>query len=74
MTQRFIPGVESIQETIDGRKIKNTFNIEENKLVEFQVENNRKITIKREFYEKKMFSEAIFRNIKNKHWNVHEDA
>lgn len=74
VTQRFVPGVESIQETIDGRKIKNTFEIEDNKLIEHQVEENRKITITREFFEDKMLGEAIFKeNLKNKTWSVRDD-
>lgn len=70
VTQRFIPGVETVQETIDGRKVKNIFEIRDNKLIEYQVEESRKITITREHYEDKMISESHFKGIKNKHWSV----
>lgn len=73
MTQRFIPGVEIIQDTIDGRKIKNTFKIEDNKLIEYQVEENRQIIIIREYFDDQMLGEAIFRDKKNKTWSVRVD-
>lgn len=47
--QRFVPGQEIEQETIDGRKVKNIFTIEGNTLTERQIEPNREVIITREF-------------------------
>lgn len=67
--QTFIPGVEIEQTTIDGRKVKNIFTIEGNKLIEKQIEPNREVTIIREFFDNEMLGESIVGNVKNKHWS-----
>jgi len=49
--QKFIPGVEIEQTTPDGRKIKNIFTVEGNRLTEKQIEKNREVTLIRDFFE-----------------------
>ncbi|KAL7045080.1 hypothetical protein ACKWTF_002149 [Chironomus riparius] len=55
--QKFCPGRSMDVTTMDGRKIKNIFTIEENKLIEMQIESNRTIMIIREFFKTEMLSE-----------------
>lgn len=58
---------------MDGRVIKNTFEIQDNKLIEHQIDEKRKITIIREFQEDKMFGESIFKGGSSKHLSVAEN-
>lgn len=46
---------------MDGRKVKNTFTIEGNKLIEKQIEPDREVTLIKEFQEKKMLGTAILK-------------
>lgn len=65
--QKFIPGEERDHETTDGRKIKNIFQIEGNKLIEKQIEPNREVIIVREFSEKVLEGTAtVNENVKCK--------
>lgn len=68
--QKFIPGEETEQTTIDGRKIKNTFTIEGNKITERQIEPKRQVTIIREFYDSEMIGTSIVGNVINKNWST----
>lgn len=63
--QKFVPGQETENTTIDGRKVKNMFTIDGNKLTEKQVEPNREVTIIREFYEKEMLGKSIVGSVTN---------
>jgi len=56
--QKFVPGVEREAMSPDGRKIKNLFTIEGNKLIEKQIEANREATIIREFTPTGLIGEA----------------
>jgi hypothetical protein len=57
--QKFVPDQETENSTIDGRKIKNFFTVEGNKLIEKQIEPNREVIIIREYYEKEMLGQSI---------------
>lgn len=57
--QKFILGQEAENTSVDGRKIKNLFTIEGNKLIEKQFEPKREVTIIKMFYEKTMLSQNI---------------
>lgn len=70
VTQKFIPGEEITQTTMDGRTVKNIFEIEGNILIEHQIEDTRIIKLTREFGENKMSGESEFRGLKSKHWSV----
>lgn len=49
-TQKFKPGIEVHQKTVDGRKVINVFTVEEDKLIERQIgDKNSLVTIVREF-------------------------
>lgn len=63
--QKFIPGQETENMTIDGRKVKNIFTIEGNKLIEKQVEPKREVTLIREFFEKQMLGQSIVGKVTN---------
>jgi Zn/Cd-binding protein ZinT len=52
--QKIKIGEEIVQNTMDGRKIKNTFKIDGNQLIEQQTEDNRKVTIVRKFFDSEM--------------------
>ena len=67
--QKFIPGKEVEQTTVDGRKVKNTFTIEGNKLIEKQVEPNREVKIVREFFDKEMLGTNTVGKIINQNWS-----
>lgn len=71
-TQKFIPGEESFQNTMDGRTVRNIFEIESNALIEYQIETNRSIKIIRKFYEHEVKGEAEFKGVKSKHWCLYE--
>jgi hypothetical protein len=57
--QKFVPGEEIEQTTIDGRRVKNIFTIEGNKITERQIEPTREVIIIREFAEKEMSGQSI---------------
>jgi general stress protein 26 len=63
--QKFVPDQEIEQKTADGRFVKNTFSIEENKLIEKQVEPNRQVTIVFEYKDNVMEGTATVKNDKN---------
>lgn len=71
--QKFVPGQEITQTTIDGRKIKNIFTIEGNTLIERQIEPNRETIIIRKFFETEMLAKFIVGDVTNRHWNKLED-
>lgn len=71
-TQKFIPGKEIEQNTLDGRAITNSFEIENNKLIEYQVDDKRSIKIVREYFEDEMTGQSEFRDMKSKFWLVVE--
>lgn len=73
VVQKFTPGEEIIQNTMDGRTVKNIFEIEGNILIEHQIEDKRIVKITREFYDNEMTGETEFRGIKSKHWSVLEN-
>lgn len=68
--QKFVPGQEVMQTAIDGRKIRNIFTIEDNKLTEQQIEPNREVIIVREFFDTEMLGEVTVGNVVNKHWST----
>lgn len=61
--QKFVPGQQCNASTIDGRKIQNIFSIEGAKLIEQQIEPQRKVTIIREFSEEEIIGEMIVGDI-----------
>lgn len=63
-------GQEIEQTTIDGRKIKNIFTIEGNKLIELQIEPKREVTLIREFFDKEMLGQSIVGNFTSRHWSI----
>ena len=65
--QRFVIGQETENITIDGRKIKNIFTLDGNKLIEKQMEPNREVTLIREFNAKQMLGTSIVGKIVSKH-------
>lgn len=71
--QKFVPGKEIEQTTIDGRKIKNLFTIEGNKLTERQTEPQREVIIIREFYDSEMVGTSIVGDVINKNWSTATD-
>ncbi|CRL02382.1 CLUMA_CG015416, isoform A [Clunio marinus] len=76
--QRFVPGEEIEQTTVDGRKVKNIFTIEGNKLIEHQFEPNRQVSIIREFTDKEMAGKTTvgnsFGEVTNKHWSKAQES
>lgn len=67
--QKFIPGKEIEQKTIDGRSVKNIFTIEGNKLIERQIEPNREVIITREFSDTQMIGVSTVGDVVNKSWS-----
>lgn len=57
--QKFIPDEEIEQKTVDGRKVKNIFTIQGNKLIEKQIEPNREVVIVREFWKHEMIGKNV---------------
>jgi hypothetical protein len=57
--QKFVLNQETENVTIDGRKVKNLFTLEGNKLIERQIEPNREVTLIREFTENQMLGKSI---------------
>lgn len=72
VVQKIIIGEEIIQNTMDGRTVKNIFEINGNILIEFQIEEKRKIIITRKYFENEMTGETEFRGMKSKHWSIPE--
>lgn len=66
-------GQEIEQTTIDGRKVKNIFTIEGNKLIEKQIEPNREVIQIREYFENEVLGTTIIGNITTKHKSVFEE-
>lgn len=65
--QRFVLGQETENITLDGRKIRNIFTLEGNKLIEKQMEPNREVTLIREFNAKQMLGTSIVGKVVSKH-------
>lgn len=63
---KFVPGQETDRTTMDGRKVKNTFTIEGNKLIERQVESNREVTSIKVFSDNELVIENIVGDVKSK--------
>lgn len=66
--QKFVPGRESNVFTIDGRKIKNIFIIEGNKLTERQIEPDREVTVVREFVDKEIIGQIMVGDVICNYW------
>lgn len=67
--QKFVPGEETEHTTVDGRRVRNIFIIEGNKITERQIEPTREVTIIREFSEKEMIGRSIVGNVVNQNWS-----
>lgn len=67
--QKFVLGQEIEQSTIDGRRVRNIFTLEENKLVERQIEPKREVIVIREFTENEMLGKGIVGEVINLHWS-----
>lgn len=63
--QKFVPGKEIKNKSIDGREVTSIFTFDKNKIIERQVEPKRVVIIVREFYEDKMLGESIVGNVTN---------
>lgn len=61
-TQKFIPGMEIIQKTVDGRLVRNVFHVKGNKLIENQY-GDKNVTIRREFFENELVSTSTCGNV-----------
>lgn len=69
--QKFTLGEETELTTVDGRKVKNIFTIDGNKLTERQTEENREVVIVREFNESEMIGTSIIDGkLVNKNWST----
>lgn len=66
--QKFVLGQESDACTIDGRKIRNVFIIDGNKLIEEQIEPDRKVIITREFTDDEILGEIVVGDVVCKYW------
>lgn len=64
-TQKFQPDVEIIQKSVDGRIVKNVFNINGNKLIEKQIDD-KTVTIYREFFDDELVSTSVCDDIVSK--------
>jgi hypothetical protein len=64
-TQKFQPGVEVQQKTVDGRRVINIFTVEGDKLVERQIgdDKNSVVTIIREFRGNELISTTYCGNV-----------
>ncbi|KAG5676187.1 hypothetical protein PVAND_006036 [Polypedilum vanderplanki] len=71
-SQIFSPGQVKEIQYIDGRRFKNIFEFDENRLIEKQVEKNREVTIIREFHENEMLGTIIVGDIKTKQKSIFE--
>jgi len=67
--QNFVLGQETENTTVDGRKIRNVFTLDDNKLIERQIESKREVTLIREFTEKEMLGTSIVGAVKSSHWS-----
>lgn len=65
-SQKFVPGREIEQWTVDGRKVKNIFVFEGNKLIERQIEPSREALVIRHFNDKEMWAQATVGSVTNK--------
>lgn len=54
-TQKFAPGIEIAQKSVDGRRMRNVFTIKGSKLIEQQF-GDKNVTIIREFFENELIS------------------
>ncbi len=61
--QKFVPGEEFDEVTLDGRKIRNLFVFDGMTLIEKQNEENRKVTITRQFGEDEIIVELVTGNV-----------
>ncbi|KAG5676188.1 hypothetical protein PVAND_006037 [Polypedilum vanderplanki] len=72
-SQIFSPGQVKEIQYIDGRRFKNIFEFDENRLIEKQIEKNREVTIIREFHENEMLGTIIVGDIKTKQKSIYEN-
>lgn len=69
--QKFILGEEIEQNTIDGRRVKNVFTLENgNRLIEKQIEKNREVTLIREFTGNEMLGKSVVGDVTSNHWSI----
>lgn len=68
--QKFIFGEEIEQNTIDGRRVKNVFTLDGNKLIEKQIEKNREVTLIREFTGNEMLGKSVVGDVTSNHWSI----
>lgn len=61
-----MPDQETERTTLDGRKVKNTFTIEGNKLIERQIEPNREVLSIKVFSDNELVIENIVGDIKTR--------
>jgi hypothetical protein len=65
--QKFVLDQMTENDTIDGRKVKNIFTLQGNKLIEKQIESKREVTLIREFTNNQMLGTSIVGNVKSSH-------
>lgn len=69
-TQKIKLGEEIEQKTADGRQVKNYFTFEDDKLVEQQIEEKRKVTIIRDYSDQEMIGQIIVNNVSTFQKNI----
>lgn len=63
-SQKFILGEGKDVTTLDKRKVKNVFTIEDNKLIEKQIGEDRTLTITREFFDEELIVTSTFGGVR----------
>lgn len=66
-SQKFKLGEELDVVTLDKRKVKNVFTIEDNMLIEKQIGEDKTLTITREFFDEQMIAKATFGGVRYFH-------
>ena len=64
-SQKFILGEATDVVTLDKRKVKNVFTIEENKLIEKQIGEDKTLTIIREYFDEELIVTATFGGVRH---------
>ena len=64
-SQKFILGEATDVVTVDKRKVKNVFTIEENKLIEKQIGEDKTLTIIREYFDEELIVTATFGGVRH---------
>ncbi|KAG4067117.1 hypothetical protein HA402_000108 [Bradysia odoriphaga] len=67
---KFVLNQEIERTTMDGRKVKSTYTIDGNKLIERQTETNRDVTTIRTFSDNELVVESVVGDIRSKVWCV----